>query len=397
MNKNSWQYFIGIDVSRNRFNYVIIDASLQVLSEGQLNMNLEGFTALSQLISSYPNSLIGVESTGSYHLNLLAFLITNQYPVALINPALIKKFSQSITLRNTKTDRIDALTIARFLLKHLEVIPHFIPDKLDDLAALARVRESLTQQIARTKTQLKQHLVVVFPELVAHCNIFTDFLLSVLEEFPTPHSVLKASPSRVKAVFRKLKARGRKPSLSAEQFLELARDSIGISTTNYALIIKHEVEMLQFLNQKLQEITRQFIEEIQKNQKDNLELLKSIKGVSDVTSAHFLAAVKDIHRFENRRKLAAYAGIDPSIKQSGSLYARGRISKKGSKSLRRCLYLMASGVMRCNEYFRAYYLKKRGEGMPHRKAMIALCNKLLRVIFAMLRKGEKFVPVTHYL
>lgn len=397
MNKNSWQYFIGIDVSRDRFNYVIIDASLQVLSEGQLNMNLEGFTALSQLISSYPNSLIGVESTGSYHLNLLAFLITNQYPVALINPALIKKFSQSITLRNTKTDRIDALTIARFLLKNLEVIPHFIPDKLDDLAALARVRESLTQQIARTKTQLKQHLVVVFPELVAHRNIFTDFLLSVLEEFPTPHSVLKASPGRVKAVFRKLKARGRKPSLSAEQFLELARDSIGISTTNYALIIKHEVEMLRFLNQKLQEITRQFIEEIQKNQKDNLELLKSIKGVSDITSAHFLAAVKDIHRFENRRKLAAYAGIDPSIRQSGSRYARGGISKKGSKSLRRCLYLMASGVMRCNEYFRAYYLKKRGEGMPHRKAMIALCNKLLRVIFAMLRKGEKFVPVNHYL
>ncbi|BER91701.1 transposase [Atrimonas thermophila] len=111
MNKNSWQYFIGID------------ASLQVLSEGQLHMNLEGFTALSQLTSSYPNSLVGLESTGSYHLNLLAFLITNQYPVALINPALIKKFSQSITLRKTKTDRLDALTIARFLLKNLEEIP----------------------------------------------------------------------------------------------------------------------------------------------------------------------------------------------------------------------------------------------------------------------------------
>jgi transposase len=193
MNENFWQYFIGIDVSKDKFDYVVIDASLQVFSEGQLHMNSEGFTALSQLISSYPSSLIGLESTGSYHLNLLAFLITNQHPVALINPALIKKFSQSITLRKTKTDSLDALTIARFLLKNLEEIHYFIPDKLDDLAALARVRESLTQQIARTKTQLKQHLVVVFPELVAHCNIFTDFLLSLLEEFPTPHSVLKAS------------------------------------------------------------------------------------------------------------------------------------------------------------------------------------------------------------
>ncbi|MGC8779183.1 MAG: transposase, partial [Candidatus Caldatribacteriaceae bacterium] len=126
--------------------------------------------------------------------------------------------------------------------------------------------------------------------------------------------------------------------------------------------------MLRFLNQKLQEITEQFIEEIKKNQKDTFELLKSIQGVSDVTSAHFLVAIKDRSRFENRRKLATYAGIDPSIRQSGSRYTRGRIRKKGSRSLRRCLYLMASGVMRCNGCFRAYYLKKRKEGIPHRKA-----------------------------
>ncbi|MGB9553147.1 MAG: IS110 family transposase [bacterium] len=211
MNHNTWQHFIGIDVSKDEFNDAVIDASLQVLSEGQLDMSSEGFTALSQLTSSYPNALIGLESTGSYHLNLLAFLTANQYPVALIHPVLIKKFSQSTTLRNTKTDSTDALTITRFLLKNLDVIPHFIPDKLDDLVALAKVSESLAQQIARTKTQLKQHLVVVFPELVANDNIFTDFLLSVLEEFPTPHSVLKASPSRVQSVFRKLHGRGRKP------------------------------------------------------------------------------------------------------------------------------------------------------------------------------------------
>ncbi|MGA1847693.1 transposase, partial [Deferribacter abyssi] len=118
--------------------------------------------------------------------------------------------------------------------------------------------------------------------------------------------------------------------------------------------------------------------------------ITSIKGINDITAAHFLAEIKDINRFANKGKLAAYAGIDPAIKQSGSMYSNGRISKKGSRSLRRILYLMASGVIKFNEYFRAYYLKKKEEGMPHRKAMIALCNKLVRVLYAMLTKKEVF-------
>ena len=79
------------------------------------------------------------------------------------------------------------------------------------------------------------------------------------------------------------------------------------------------------------------------------------------------------------------------------MYSRGRISKKGSKSLRRYLYLMANGIKRYNEYFGSYYQKKKNEGMPHRKAMIALCNKLLRILYTMLKNGTKFDPSIHYL
>ena len=106
-----------------------------------------------------------------------------------------------------------------------------------------------------------------------------------------------------------------------------------------------------------------------------MDSITSIKDISDTTATCFIAEVKDIAGFVNRNKFAAYAGIDPSVRQSGaSLNARVRISKKGSKSLKRVLYLMASGVIKFNDYFRAYYLKKKNESMPHRKAMIALCN-----------------------
>jgi transposase len=397
MKNESFTHFIGIDISKDKFNYAIIDSSMNIVSEGQFDMDAQGFDDFNKTLKSYSDSVIALESTGNYHLNLLAFLTANEHTVALINPALIKKFAQTITLRNTKTDKIDAIIIAKFILKNIEHINYFVPQSMDDITALARVREDISKQIAKTKTQLKQHLVVVFPELMANYNIFTDFILDILEEFPTPADVLKAPKSKVKGIFNRLSQKGRKPTLTYDNFIELAKNSIGLSSANYALIIKHDVQMLKFLNKQIEEITENFLDEIKRNKKDDLEIIKSIKGISDITSAHFLAEIKDINRFENKRKLSAYAGIDPSIKQSGSMYSRGRISKKGSKSLRRYLYLMASGLMRCNEYFRAYYLKKKNEGMPHRKAMIALCNKLVRTLYAMLKKGEKFDPATHYL
>ena len=70
---------------------------------------------------------------------------------------------------------------------------------------------------------------------------------------------------------------------------------------------------------------------------------------------------------------------------------RGRITKHGNASLRKYLYLMAMGLIRCNPHFKAFYDKKRDEGFPHRKAMVALMNKLIKTLFAMLKKKEKFI------
>ncbi len=398
MKNTDFSHFVGIDVAKDKFNYAVIDNSMHILREGQFSMNAEGFTDFLVVVKGYPHSVFALESTGSYHVNLLAFLTANDKKVALINPVLIKKFMQTLTLRKTKTDKIDAVVIAKFIFKNIEHVNRFVPDSTDDITALARARESVTKQLARIKTQLKQHLAVVFPELTANCNVFTDFILNVLEVFPTPQSVVNSPDNKVKAVFdRLMTGRGRRPALSYQRFIKIAKTSIGFSSDNYALIVRHDVRMIKFLDKQLEEITETFIDEIRKNREDELEIIKSIKGISDVTSAHFLAEIKDVKRFENKRKLAAYAGIDPSVRQSGYMYANGRISRRGSKSLRRCLYLMASGLVRCNEYFRAYYLKKKKEGMPHRKAMIALCNKLVRVLFALLKKHEKFNPRFHYL
>lgn len=385
-----FDYFIGIDVAKEKFNYAVINNELKVIAQGSCQMNESGFKEFKETLKNFNNSIVALESTGPYHINLLSFLSANDIKSALINPSLIKRFSNSISLRNTKTDSIDATIIAKFICKNIDNIDYFTAHNIEDITALARLREQIAQEIAKVKTSLKQHLAIVFPEFPIQFNPFTETALNILKNFPTPKNILSAGPEKIQAVIDDMKAK-HTAQINPHSLVDLAKNSIGQSSDIWATVIKYDVEMLIFLNDKLEKISKEFIDKINKHKKDEMEIIKSIKGIGDNTAAHFLVEIRDIKRFENRNKLSAYAGIDPSIKQSGSsINSKGKISKKGSKSLRRTLYLMASGVMKFNDYFRAYYLKKRQEGMKHRKAMIALCNKLIRTLFALLSKKEMF-------
>jgi transposase len=100
-----------------------------------------------------------------------------------------------------------------------------------------------------------------------------------------------------------------------------------------------------------------------------------------------------IGSYASHRNLIAYAGIDPTVFQSGKYEGSSRISKRGNRHLRRVIWLMTISVIHHNEVFRAYFLRKRGEGQPFKKAVFATSHKLIRVIFAMLRQRTCFREV----
>lgn len=382
------QNFIGIDVSKDSFNYSVVGEKMNEVQSGSFKMDREGFESFKDVVQGCPNCVVVMESTGIYHINLLGFISSFKEEVAVVNPSLIKRFSQNMTLRKTKTDEIGAFVIARFASKYGDIIRYFVPHNMDEITALSRVRESISKDIARVKTQIKGHMSVVFPELASKFNLFTDAMLAVIEAYPTPETVRKATHSSVNKFIGNLKYNR---NITHKELKELAKKSIGVSSSVYEDIIRHDARHLRFLLAEQEAVQKRFIDEIDKTKKDDLDILKSIKGIGEITASHFIAEIKDIKRFESKKRLIAFAGTDPSIRQSGtSINTRGRISKKGSKSLRRYIYLMASGVMKFNDYFRAYYLKKRQEGFQHRKAMIALANKLLRVVWSMLTKRECF-------
>jgi len=391
MNKKQFSYFIGIDVSKDSFHYSVIDENPNIIAQGKLNMDYTGFYSFKSIIQQFNNSIIALESTGIYHINLLSFIITFKKNVCLINPQLIKQFSKSISLRKTKTDKIDSYVIAQFIAKNFQHINLFSLSNIDELSITAKTRESIAKDIAKIKTKLKQIMIIAFPEILHNYNIFTKTFLNLLLHFPTAKHFKKVSISQVKQVIAASSNKGRTSNIDVKFIKKLANKSISSATELTAINVVHLVKHLIFLNEQLEEINKVFIQQINNSKKDDIDIIKSIKGISDTTAAHFINEIKNIERFENKNKLIAYCGTDPSIKQSGSsIYRKGKISKKGSKSLRRILYLMAMGLIRCNEYFKAYYDKKRKEGFCHRKAMIALCNKLLRVIYALLKKRECF-------
>jgi transposase len=127
-----------------------------------------------------------------------------------------------------------------------------------------------------------------------------------------------------------------------------------------------------------------------------MQILESIPGINKVSSAHFLAEIGNRH-FPSHKKIIAYAGVDPSIYESGQWKGRGHISKRGNKSLRRVLFLMAVGVIRVNPVFQEVYLKKRAEGKRYKQAVLVVAHKLVRVIYALLSHQVPFNPLSYSL
>jgi len=149
--------------------------------------------------------------------------------------------------------------------------------------------------------------------------------------------------------------------------------------------------------ERLNEITELLSSYCQSIMLEDLQILTSIDGIDTTTAATFLAEVGKIDNFQSHKKLIAYAGIDPSVYQSGKFEGKSKISKRGNRHFRRVIYIITVNVIRVNHVFRAYFLRRRNEGLPFRKAVMTTAHKLLRTIFAMLSHKSYFRVKKHSL
>lgn len=385
--------FVGIDVSKDSFSASGLDVKGNVSFSLSAAMDKSGFSELMKAITSHCKDIsavmVGMESTGCYHINLFSFLSDKGANAVVINPLLISNFSK-LSLRKTKTDRKDALTIAKFLLMNKDSIEQFSASQdTRDFRDIARERESTSHLIASTKNEIKRILQTTFPELESVCNIFTTTILLFLKEFPSARFI-RATKAKVIAEALERCGRGRKVTVSADDIVRAAKSSIACNSLAKELILPQKISILLHLMEQLDKLSGILSDLCESIAIAEMEIITSIDGIGDSTGAAFLAEIGSINNFPSHKSLIAYAGIDPTVFQSGKFEGTSRISKRGNRHLRRIVYLMTVGVIRCNALFKAYFLKRKQDGLPFRKAVMATAHKLIRTIFAMLSHKSRF-------
>jgi transposase len=386
--------FVGIDVSKDYSSAQGLDREGKKLFYFEFSMNGEGFSRLLSMLKTHSEDLsevtVGMESTGCYHINLFAFLCSEGITCVVINPLLIANFAR-LSLRKTKTDKKDALTIAQFLLAHRSKLSQVsYSQNSQDLKDLARERESLAVMMAGLKNDVRRLLQMTFPELEHRCKLFTETMLRFLMMFPSARTIRTGKPKEISKALIHAEGKRKRVFIRAEEIIKLAKVSVAPDSIAKELILSEKVETLLYLEDKKERITEALVEACRSMRVDELEIITSVDGISAITGSTFLAEVGDIEMFRSYKRLIAFAGLDPSIHQSGQYEGISRLSKRGNRHLRRVVFLMTLCVVRSRNTFREYYLRRKREGLPAKKVILATAHKLLRVLFAMLSSKSYF-------
>jgi transposase len=386
-------FLVGIDVSKALFSVAGIDSEGNESFFRSYSMDSSGFDECLRTITSHCEDLskviIGMESTGCYHINLYSFFSSRQIHTLVINPLLIANYAK-LSLRKTKTDKKDARTIAKFLLDHRQEISQLpVSQELQDLRDLSRERESLCHLISATKVEIKRVVRTTFPELESLGDLYTRAMIRFLQEYPSARLVRAAKPKAIAKVLKRPSV-GHKLTLAAEDIVKAAQSSVGTVSPAKEIILRGKIATLLHLQERLYEVTKLLTELCQCTKLEDLEILRSIKGVGPNTAAPFLAEMGEVKNYTSHKKIIAYAGMDPSVHQSGKFVGMSKLSKRGNRHLRRAIYLMTASVVSQNAFFKAYFLKRKREGLVPQKALFATAHKLIRVIFAMLSRRTHF-------
>jgi len=315
-----YKLLVGIDVAKGSSVGHGLDGTGETLFSLAFPMEGEGFSKLFHAMQGncgdLSEVLVAMESTACYHINLFSFLTSKGITAVVLNPLLVSNFAK-LSLRKTKTDKKDARTIAQFVMIHRDSISQLsISQDLQDLRDLARESESLCKLISISKTEIKRLLQTLFPELETICDPSTKVALDFLEAFPSARMVRVASP---KAIAKVLKRRGvgTRLTYTAADLIQAAQNSVATVSPAKELILRGKVATLRHLYEQRHELMTALTEYCKASMIEDLEIITSIKGISNNTATAFLAEIGNVRHYPASKNLIAFAGIDPAVYQSG--------------------------------------------------------------------------------
>ena len=386
---------VGIDVAKDKHDCFVLNSEGAVLADVfTIANNLEGFNTLLDKLRAcatpQDSIKVGLEATGHYSYNILGFLLDNGLATYVLNPLRTNLYRKSLSLRKTKTDRVDARTIAAMLLSDAGLKPYTDTSyHNEELKSLTRYRFDKVKERAQLKQSVSRLVCILFPELEKLVpTLHMASVYALLSEFPGARQIADAHLTRLKTLLTDA-SRGRYGRDTAVDIRDAARCSIGSRMPAKSLELQHTIRLIWELDAEIEEIETM----IQATMEELHSPITTIPGIGYRMGAMILAEVGDFSQFDSPDKLLAYAGMSPSTYQSGQLKnCYPRMEKRGSRYLRYALYNATKYVCHWDPTFATYLEKKRSEGKHYNVALSHATKKLVRLIFALEKSRQPYCP-----
>ncbi len=386
--------FVGIDAAKDKHDCFIINSDGEILfNVFTISNNLDGFNELFNSIISLTDDVdnvkVGLEATGHYSYNLLGYLTSKNFKTFIINPLHTNLYRKSQSLRQTKTDKVDARIIASMLMSDVNLKSYSDTSyHNEELKSLCRYRFDKVKERAKLKTSISRLVCILFPELEKLLpSLHMVSIYDLLYEFPSAKHISNAHLTRLSNLLSK-SSKGHYTKDTAIKFKEAASKSIGSNMPAKSLELKHTIRLIRELDSEINEIES----EIKSIMNDINSPILSIPGISYRMGAMIIAEIGDFSRFDSPDKILAYAGLSPTTYQSGKLdSSHSRMEKRGSRYLRYALFNATKFVCHWDPTFASYLDKKRSEGKHYNVAISHATKKLVRVIYHLEKSKQTYI------
>ena len=392
---------IGTDIAKHQhvaraFNYRGLELGRRCLFQNDENglLNLLVWAESIKQEHGLTDVLLGVEPTGHYWFPLFHFLKQRGVEVVLVNPHHVRRSKELDDNSPTKNDIKDAKVVAKLVLDGRYTQPQLPEGVYADLRVLMNQRDRLCGDLNRVKGRIHNWLDRFFPE---YRQVFKDWegkaSLITLQHFPLPQDVVSAGETTVMATWKNNGVNRAVGPKRAELLYRKAQTSIGL--TEGATAARYELamylEQYTLLCRQIERLMEQVAARVE--QIPGASHMMSIPCIGLVTVAGFLAEVGDLSGYEHSQQIVRHAGLSLRENSSGLHKGETTISKRGRCRLRALLYRAALTMVAKNPEFRAlhlYFTTRRENPLKKKQSMIALCIKLIRVLFELGRKQKHY-------
>lgn len=387
-------YIVGIDIGKNHH-----EASIVSPEGKQIGRSLRFATThkgadslMSFIFKNIGNSpcVFGMEATGHYWYPIYSFLKAKGYTIYVINPIQSDSL-RKMYIRQTKNDSIDSFLIAEVIRFGQFGTTSMADENILAMRQLCRYRDSLISSRTEIKLRIGTIMEQIFPEYEKQfSSLWVSTSMGILEKYLTPENIENAPIDELFEIIKD-KSHNRLTRAKAISIKEAAADTFGIKIAQdaFSFQLKQLIDRMNFLDKQIEALDCQILEYYEKFDC----YLHTIPGIGIIGAATILAEIGDISRFKNSSSLIAFAGIDPTVRQSGEFNStHNHMSKRGSPYLRHAIFLAATTCSFHNSPLNAYYKKKRDQGKHHLTATGAVARKLTTVIYAVLRDSKPYEP-----